>query len=265
MKVNTPILVLSPAGIWTHAYFMEDHSSAEVSIRMPGAPKNTIVSASKVMVHKYGYPRRYSKNANVKKGRVSTRRAYNKRKVVDNKRLLADFFAYGDVPMSEANLLVLDDFAQSQKQTNSMRSWIAAGGTASRVYVPNPDTGVCEAVQKAQGNAEPLELGEYVRRIKGLPRFDVVYADFCGFWSKHGPQLRELFARSKLARTTIIHVTTSKREGGNPQAETEADIRRWCDENLCVPPLVIRKWDTSTMWKSSFLIRSRPRSKRNTF
>jgi hypothetical protein len=182
---------------------------------------------------------------------------YDARKNQENQRLLEDVAVHG-INVTEARLLTLDDFANGNTScTNTLGAWMAAGGRAENVWVPNPDSAVVEAVRSHGGNGFQGTLEEYLLQVE-LPAMDVIYLDFCGFLNTHVETIKLLFSKGVVStnkKKTLIHVTLCKREGTGTLDELHLLLTALCKEHLksvfCFREALEH---SSTMYKASFVI-----------
>ena len=145
---------------------------------------------------------------------------YVKRKEKENAILISDMFE--EIPylkIEEANILALDDFEKNSTKLRTLSTWLQSGGVAQRVYIPNKDSDeIVKAARAIGAQSHRVTFGEYVKhpRKYKLPRFDVIYADYCGWWSSHSSDFDDLFKNHNelLSDKVILHITTSKREIG---------------------------------------------------
>jgi len=145
---------------------------------------------------------------------------YVKRKEKENAILISDMFE--EIPylkIEEANILALDDFKKNSTKLRTLSTWLQSGGVAQRVYIPNKDSDeIVKAARAIGAHSHRVTFGEYVKhpRKYKLPRFDVIYADYCGWWSSHSSDFDDLFNNHNelLNDRVILHITTSKREIG---------------------------------------------------
>jgi hypothetical protein len=185
---------------------------------------------------------------------------YDARKNYENQQLLADVIFYG-TNIAEAQLLALDDFANGDTAcTNTLGSWMRAGGRAQNVWIPNPDADVVEAVRGQGGNAFQGTLEEYLCQVE-LPPMDVLYLDFCGFLSTHVDTIKLLFSKGVVSpdkRETLIHVTLCKREGNGTLDELHLLLTALCREYLSLKARCLRQAaeHSSKMWKGVFLLKT---------
>ena len=185
------------------------------------------------------------------------------RKHQENNSLIADVFRCG-IDIKKANLLTLDDFSRGAKKldqlvTNTMKAWMDHGGRPYRVWVCNPDPTISNAVSLARGRGYTGYLLDFVRDIIGrndCPQFDVVYLDFCGFFESHQQDIETIFRNhSRLfAGTTLIHITTSRREGVGIDYILNW-ITYWCQIYECGKLKVLESPYSSTMVKISIVVK----------
>ena len=183
---------------------------------------------------------------------------YNGRKNRENRHLIYDTISVGiDVP--SAKLLALDDFPvgkRSYNVPNTTRHWINAGGTPGNIYVPNPDIRVTTAVNTAGGHGFKGHLYDMIKsQSKVLPKMDVVFLDFCGFWSSNTRSVELMFSRRVLSEDkTLIHFTTCKREGVGSMERVFDTLSYWCDKYHYGRCVRLHMCHSSKMYKGSFVI-----------
>lgn len=182
---------------------------------------------------------------------------YWARKANENVELLDDVCRLLRISALEGlTLLALDD-VDEEGHPHTMRHWVKAGGRAGNVHVANPDDGVVQAVRRAGGHAHRGWLQEMLE-VTVLPRFDVVYADFCGFFSVQGSSLRTLLVdheRLLVPLRTVLCLTTSLREGSDvPYKVILPQLQQWAAEAGYGQVYLYRAYQTETMHKTTLLL-----------
>ena len=245
MKKGTPVLV-STGGKFVHGYLYAD-TGAHVLVEF-AKKKKEFHDRGRVFRNVRGYPRPLV---------PLLVKEYNARKTEENDRLVQDTLKYG-FDVSSATLLTLDDFPRGVKARipNTTKAWIAAGGIAKNVWVPNPDPLVVQAVQRAGGNGFVGTLLEFLSQ-KSTPTssIDVAYLDFCGYLSTNKESIEMLFSKRLLATgRTLLHVTFSKREGKGIVEATEAFLSELCKVHSYGRCVLVDKYNTKTTAKGAFLV-----------
>ncbi len=225
-------------------------------------PKLLVVPWTKVFVMHRGYPRPLSQHPSEKK--------YNKRKQVENDTIIHVYLTHVGGSLTDVCILALDDFEKGGRRgsiPNTMRTWLRHLGRAENFYCPNPDIDVVKAVETQGGHAAAMSMFDYIsKNWQQLPRFGMVYADYCGLWSTHARDFELLlrYHTALLADTVVVITTTSRREhGGIPT--TFDDMKTFCVESGYGTATLIEISTTSTMYKHAFLLRrfDRHRRRRN--
>lgn len=184
---------------------------------------------------------------------------YNGRKDKENNRLIYDTISLG-FDIGKSQLLTLDDFRKggkrtsNKKATNTMGMWIRAGGAPNHVWVPNPDPDVTRAVNSTGGHGYAGTLFTFLQQHHGT-KFDVLYLDFCGFWSTNRSAIELLFHRRLMSEEkALLHVTFCKREGAGVMEEVFSQLTKWCDEYGYGRCSRFDMAHSETMWKGAFVI-----------
>jgi hypothetical protein len=180
--------------------------------------------------------------------------AYDLRKLDENSSLLQDVRDLG-FDISTSKLLTLDDFISSDKTcTNTMKSWINAGGQSENVYVPNPEPTIVKAVRNNGGHGFQGSLVDMFDQYD-LPVINVAYLDFCGFLSSNEDSVRRLFSRGVLDKQrTLLHFTFCKREGKGTIDSLHSLLHDLCVAHAYGKCFRLHVKHSQTMWKGSFLI-----------
>lgn len=256
MKLNATVLV-SLQQEYVLGFF-KDYDGRRVQVQID--KQVNWFPVNRVFINTYGYvrPIKGKLRNRVKKPAVQElhrETAYDSRKIQENELLIQDVHELG-FDINSCKLLALDDFISTKDScTNTLSSWMKAGGQACNVYIPNPNPDVVRAVNNNGAHGFKGTLYEFLRKRKSLSQVDVAYLDFCGFFSTNKDSLELLFSRGILNKTRcLIHVTFCKREG-NGVVENVHDfiesLRRKYKYGRC---LRIHMTHSQKMWKGAFLI-----------
>lgn len=183
-------------------------------------------------------------------------RAYNRRKDKENHFMVEQVLKLG-IHIPDAKLLALDDFPRSNdadvRVPNTTKAWMDAGGDVRNVWVPNPDSRVSSAVTRVGGHGYHGTLLALLSSGT-CPVFDVVYLDFCGYFSKNKSSVDALFHTGCLNREkAFVYFTFCKREGRYVSEHVHQHVRDLCDRHGLVCKVVPTD-NSSTMWKCAFVV-----------
>lgn len=242
---GTPLLLLDKGGEYVHGYLNKDCGG---TIRAQVGNRLVTFARNKVFWQHRGYIRPVPEAVSVRKQR------YNDRKQRENSALIEDATDIG-ICLKTAKLLALDDFPKHgvKKVPNTTRAWIEARGRVSNIWVPNPDSCVSSAVTKLGGHGFCGTLDEMLQSTSG--EFDVVYLDFCGFWSKNRDAVKRLFSQRAISHgKALVHITTCKREGAGVMEMVHKELTTWCREYNYGRCFRLDMEHSETMWKGSFVV-----------
>lgn len=189
---------------------------------------------------------------------VRTDHLYNHRKEAENCFMVRQILDL-HINIHTAKLLALDDFPRltgTFDLPNTTRAWLEAGGEAHNVWVPNPDSRVSRAVTRTGGHGYHGYLHDLLLRPE-CPVFDVIYLDFCGYYSTNKNSIDTLFQMRRVNKSkTFLYLTFCKREGHHVAEHVCEHVQTLCDLHDMVCK-VIPTDNSSTMWKCAFLVKAR--------
>jgi hypothetical protein len=252
MKLNESVLVFLKKD-YVHGFF-KDYDGRRVQVQI-GKQVNWH-PVNRVFINTYGYVRPVKGKLSKHKGGIKKLAAYDSRKIQENELLIQDMHELG-FNINTCKLLALDDFIATRKScTNTLGSWIEAGGQAGNVFVPNPNPNVVQAVIKNGAYGFEGTLYDFLQKCKNMRQVvDVAYLDFCGFFKTNKDSLELLFSRGILNKTrSLVHVTFCKREGNGVVENVHNFIDALSRKYKYGRCLRIHMSHSQTMWKGAFVI-----------
>ena len=265
-KIGDGVILKTRNKDFIHGY-VEEMNKSKILIKLES--KSIWCAPEKILQFRYGMLRSIGilnsiksdkkKTITLVKKKIVNSKSYMRRKTFENARLIYDIHSLGFV-MKDSNLLALDDFVGKSNKPNTTNTWIKHGGSVDRVWVPNPDNKIANAVTDMGGHGLTMTLGEMLDspNIRNtLPRFDVAYIDLCGFFNSHRDDIEKLFHYHPklLADRVLLHFTICKREGSMIiENDLFSALEEWTEKYHYGRVMMLPMKHSEKMWKGAFLI-----------